>query len=262
MNTFSKTIMGLMMISLVIITLIMYNILETIRENNPLYTQSQLTWPSPAATPVRPGVTAEKKPSPNDLTLCGIDVSHWDGTVTEDLLSNDQISFVICKSTEGTHGTDPDFRNNWNFLTENHITKGAYHLYVYSESPVQQALHFSNTVGEVNHPDFPLIIDIEEASLPKKYIDQRRLKEDVLKFLEYIEQKTKRTPMIYSNYAFIDTYLDDKIFSKYPLRLAEYSHAPKPLIPKAWKKKGCLIWQKTDRYDISSKELDLDVYYP
>ncbi|MCS3529170.1 GH25 family lysozyme [Chryseobacterium sp. JUb7] len=262
MNTFSKTMLGLMMISLVIITIIMYNILETSRENKKLYNKLDLLLSSPAhhiAAAV--SQTVPEKNIQSESTLRGIDVSHWNGNITEDLPKKDQLNFVICKSTQGEHEVDPDFRKNWKFLEEKNIKKGAYHFYVYSQNPIQQAIHFSNTVGEIKHSDFPLIIDIEEGSLPRKYIDQHQLKADLLKFLEYIERKTNRTPVIYSDYAFINRYIDDDAFSKYPLWLAEYSHASKPAVPKVWKNKGCMIWQKTDRYDISSTEVDFDVYY-
>lgn len=193
--------------------------------------------------------------------LPGIDVSHWNGNIIEDLPRKDKLKFVICKSTQGESDVDPDFEKNWNFLKEKDILKGTYHFYVYPADPIKQAEHFCNTVGEIKSSDFPLIIDIEELSLPRKAIDHRKLKEDILKFLKYVEEKTNRTPIIYSDYSFLNTYLNHSVFSKYPLWLAEYSHKPKPNIPEAWKGKGCMIWQKTDRYQIDSDESDFDIYY-
>lgn len=193
--------------------------------------------------------------------LQGIDVSHWNGNIIEDLPRRDKLKFVICKSTQGESDVDPDFEKNWNFLKEKDVLKGTYHFYVYPLDPIKQAEHFCNTVGEIKSSDFPLIIDIEELSLPRKAIDHRKLKEDILKFLRYVEEKTNRTPIIYSDYSFLNTYLNHSAFSKYPLWLAEYSHMPKPNIPEAWKTKGCMIWQKTDRYQIDSDESDFDIYY-
>lgn len=193
--------------------------------------------------------------------LKGIDVSHWNGNIVEDLPQKDDLKFVICKSTQGESDVDPDFEKNWSFLKEKDIMKGTYHFYVYSLDPIKQADHFCNTVGDMKAADFPLIIDIEELSLPRKAIDHQKLKADILKFLKRVEEKTNRIPIIYSDYSFLNTYLNHSVFSKYPLWLAEYSHATKPNIPKTWQEKGCLIWQKTDRYDIDSDDSDFDIFY-
>jgi lysozyme len=260
MNLISKTVCGLMIITLVILSITMFNILETNRENNKLYNKLNLllaTKSSYKPTSPKPKITDNQ--SKNELR--GIDVSHWNGNVRKDLPSRDDLNFVICKSTQGEHEIDSDFTNNWKFLTEKNIMKGTYHFYMYPLDPIKQATHFYNIVGQTKAADFPLIIDIEEKSLHKKYIDRYRLKNDLLKFLLFIEQKTDRTPIIYSNYSFINQYLNDDEFSKYPLWLAEYSHTPKPSVPNAWKETGCLIWQKTDRYDIHSSDIDFDIYF-
>lgn len=193
--------------------------------------------------------------------LKGIDVSHWNGNIIEDLPQKDDLKFVICKSTQGESEVDPDFEKNWNFLKEKDIMKGTYHFYVYPQDPIIQADHFCNTVGEMKAADFPLIIDIEELGLPRKAIDYQNLQRDILKFLKHVEKKTNRTPIIYSDYSFLKKYLNHPVFSKYPLWLAEYSHLPQPNIPEVWKRKGCMIWQKTDHYQINSDESDYDVFY-
>ncbi|WP_379963285.1 glycoside hydrolase family 25 protein [Epilithonimonas sp. UC225_85] len=196
--------------------------------------------------------------------LRGIDVSHWNGNIVEDLQKKDGLQFVICKSTQGERDIDPDFTKNWKYLSEKNIMKGTYHFYVYSQDPIKQAVHFCSTVdnaGMIKDTDFPLIIDIEEMSLPRKPIDAERLKKDLLTFLNYVEDKTNQAPIIYSDFSFLNRYLNDSAFSKYPLWLAEYSHSPKPKIPETWKGKGCMIWQKTDNYHVNSDDTDFDIYY-
>lgn len=253
------------MIGFIVITIILLNIMETNRESKRLNSKLNnfllLTTPFVQPNSDQKNKVLSPKPSQNNELLRGIDVSHWNGNLIEDLPHRDDLKFVICKATQGERDIDPDFRKNRKFLTEKNITKGVYHFYIYPQDPIQQAEHFCNTVGELKASDFPLIIDIEDESLSRKYIDHYKLKNDLLKFLDFIETKTAKIPVIYSNYAFLNKYITEDIFSKYPLWLAEYSHAAKPRIPKVWRNKGCLIWQKTDSYDVNSDEVDFDIYF-
>ncbi len=193
--------------------------------------------------------------------LLGIDISHWNGNILEDLPKKNNLKFAICKSTQGEKDVDPDFNKNWKFLKDRNLMKGTYHFYIYPQDPIKQAEHFCNTVGPIEDYDFPLIIDIEELSLPRKAVDVQRMKNDLLQFLGYVEKKTNRTPIIYSDFAFLNHYLNHNHFSKYPLWLAEYSNITKPNLPISWKEKGCLIWQKTSSYHINSSDIDFDILY-
>ena len=268
MNIISRIVLGLLIFNILALTVVPYKVIKSDnkKENINFIASGKTNSFTPNNSNIKAKQAIDYKDSIysntiQNTSLVGIDISHWNGNIIEDLPKIDKLNFVICKSTQGERDIDPDFIKNWKFLTVNNITKGAYHFYMYTQDPVQQASHFYNTVGATKSPDFPLIIDIEELSLPKKYIDNKRLKNDLLKFLQWIEHKTNTTPIIYSDYYFLSKYLNDKAFSKYPLWLAEYSHNPKPLIPEAWKESGCMIWQKTDNYHINSSETDLDVYF-
>ena len=191
----------------------------------------------------------------------GIDVSHWNGDIVTEIPSNDDISFVICKATQGKKIIDADFKSNWTSIKQLNKIRGAYHFYIYGDDPEEQANHFCSVVNDLEETDISLILDIEELSLPKKGVDHVKLKEDVLKFLEIVEDKIKRTPIIYTNYSFANEYLNESTFSKFPLWLAEYSNLKKPKIPNTWKDKGCFIWQKKGNYNINSTKEDYDIFF-
>lgn len=191
----------------------------------------------------------------------GIDVSHWNGDIISEIPSNDHISFVICKATQGITYIDKDFKENWSKIKEINKIRGAYHFYLYNDDPIKQASHFCNVVNDLEKTDISLILDIEELSLPKGNVDKTKLKKDLITFLEHVERNIKRTPIIYTDFSFANEYLHDNIFSKYSLWLAEYSNEKQPKIPNTWKEKGIKIWQKRDDYNINSTKIDYDVFF-
>ncbi len=191
----------------------------------------------------------------------GIDVSHWNGDVIAEISNESDISFVICKATQGKSYIDPEFKYNWQSIKQINKIRGAYHFYIYDVDPTSQAKHFCDVVGDLEITDLSLILDVEELSVPKGTIDKNKFKNDLITFLDFVEQRTKRIPILYTDYSFANQYLDDTRFSKYPLWLAEYSKADKPKIPNAWKDKGFFIWQKNNSFSIHSTKVDYDVFY-
>jgi lysozyme len=206
-----------------------------------------------------------KQPTENtELTkdiFYGIDVSHWNGDVITEISNESDISFVIVKATQGKSYIDPEFKYNWQSLKKINKIRGAYHFYMFNDDPTSQAKHFCDIVSDLDNSDLSLILDVEEMSLPKGSIDHSKFKNDLLTFLIYIEQRTNRTPILYTDYSFANQYLDDARFEKYHLWLAEYTKADTPKIPVVWKDKGCFIWQKTNRFSIHSTKADYDVFY-
>lgn len=192
----------------------------------------------------------------------GVDVSHWNGDILEDIDKMDSLSFGICKATEGLDYVDPDFKQNWKLLAEKGLIRGAYHFLLVKEDPVTQAEHYYKTLGPADgEKQMTYIVDVEAGSLSVKDQDGATIQKVLLSFLDHIELLTNQTPMIYTNYAFANQYLNDPALTKYPLWLAEYSGGASPEIPVAWKAEGYTIWQKSDHYDISSNAVDYDEYH-
>ena len=200
------------------------------------------------------------EPSVIEETECfGIDVSHWNGDVVSEILPNSDISFIICKATQGVKLIDSEFKRNWQAIKQKDKIRGAYHFYIYNDDPIVQANHFCDVVNDLEKTDISLILDVEQLSLPKTGVNKTKLKADVIKFLEHVEKRIQRIPILYTDYAFANQHLTDSKFSKYPLWLAEYTNA-KPKIPTAWKKTGYMILQRSDNYNINSTKEDFDVF--
>lgn len=193
----------------------------------------------------------------------GIDISKWNGDVIEEIHKADSLTFIICKATEGVSIIDSDFRLNWKTIKKKKLVRGAYHFYRINDDPVKQADFFLSTIQCLDSTDIAPIVDIEEQSLPSnKKVNQSSLQFSLLLFLKHIQMKTKRIPIIYTNYSFANEHLRNDTLSAYSLWLAEYNKKPHPNIPKTWKQKGYKIWQKSDSYNINSNAaVDYDVYY-
>jgi lysozyme len=194
--------------------------------------------------------------------IYGIDISHYQGDEI-DLITrsknNDSIQFIICKATEGITYTDPDFKNNWNMISENGFIKGAYHFYISRDNPEDQAANFLNAIKDLKKTDITPIVDFEEGSIDTSQ-SISDIQNNLLRFLSIIETKTNRKPMIYTDDTTGNTYLTLPEFSNYPLWIANYTTLDAPNLPTVWEEKVWDFWQKSDDYDINNIENDFDIF--
>ncbi len=190
----------------------------------------------------------------------GIDISHYQGNLMEEISPHDSLKFIICKASQGIDYVDPDFYKNWSTIKEKGFIRGAYHFYMCDDNPISQAHHFATTINGISKNDIAPILDIEQGGMTKS-VDYKQMQIDVLLFLREVTKLTNRTPILYTDYAFAQEYLKDDSFAEYPLWLAEYSKGPTPLVPTIWKKSGCKIWQKSATYTTYSENTDFDVYH-
>jgi|GEM_PF-1704826 len=198
------------------------------------------------------------------ITLYGMDVSHYQGDLLNDIGSDKKplhkLDFFIVKATQGVSDVDPMFSKNWQWLAQNKRRRGAYHFYVSGDDPVQQAQHFIATVGKWQAADIAPVVDIEAAGINPKTTSET-LQTDLLRFLHTVEAATQKHPIIYSNTAFAQQWLNKSEFARYPLWLADYTTAAKPVVPDIWQSTGQLIWQKTDQYKVDATQVDFDVFH-
>lgn len=217
-------------------------------------------------TTVQPTVVTEEPTAEQPVVevakkYYGIDVSKWNGKEVSEIVPSDSLTFVICKATQGLTSVDPDFNTNLAAIKRQGLISGAYHFYQVGDDPKAQATHFWNTIGANGGLDIAPIVDIEQGSLPKRTVNTKTLQKDLLVFLNALEKSCGKVPMIYTGAAFGQQYLNNPVFAKYPLWLAEYSHSSKPKIPNTWAKIGYKIWQRSDSYKINSTTTDFDVYF-
>lgn len=189
----------------------------------------------------------KSKESITEDTLRGIDVSHYNGNVDWEEVASKGNHFAYAKCTEGTRFVDPKFAKNWSGMKEARIARGAYHFYSASEDPRKQADIFTSTVGEITMNDLPPMLDLEGIQTGTGGLSKDVYMNNVLLWLELIEDHYKRIPVIYTNNPFANAYLTRSEFAKYPLWIAEYG--PIARVPRTWKSEGekWLIWQHTSR---------------
>lgn len=179
-------------------------------------------------------------------TIEGIDVSGANGVIDWSKVAQaPNVNFVFCKATEGVTFTDAQFQKNWQAIKDGGWVRGAYHFARHND-PIEEADHFLEIVGLDLEDTDMLVLDIEVSNLTgPKFVEW------VLSWVERIEEKTCRTPIIYTGGPFFDSH-DGKPspevlekLSKYPLWLAAYTNTPDKFVPPAWKDTGWSLWQKS-----------------
>lgn len=190
----------------------------------------------------------------------GVDISHFENDQIDFINKHkDSLSFIICKATEGITYTDPDFFQNWKMIKKSSLIRGAYHFYRSDDDPLVQAAHFFNTISDIESVDIPPIIDFEGGGIDKSQsVDE--IQSALLTFLNEIENKSSRKPIIYTNITIGNEYLNIPAFAVYPLWIADYNGKKKPNLPITWKNKGWLIWQRTSKYGIDNTTDDFDIF--
>lgn len=190
----------------------------------------------------------------------GIDVSAWDPYIDWPMVKNQGIRFAIMKATEGLGYVSPAFQSQWDGAKSVGILRGAYHFLLAAQDGAKQADFFLSKVN-VQDGDLPPFLDIEEADNPGATNSQ--FIGNAQKWLERVQSKTGRTPIIYSRALFLRDRLAGSNgkpppwATKYPTWLAQYfnSHSPDgaPMAAPGWG--DWIIWQ------YSGDHLTLDGIY-
>ena len=178
---------------------------------------------------------------PEGYEIHGIDISHYQGDIDWDDLSNAMIEgcplrFVMIKSTEGSTRLDSKFQENFRQARDYGYIRGAYHFWSNKSSARDQAYHFLNKV-RLEDGDLPPVLDVEHKPKDRSVEDFQR---DVLTWLHIVEDKYHVKPIIYTYYKFKDKYLSAPVFNDYPYWIAHY-YVDKVEYKGPWK-----FWQHTD----------------
>ena len=93
----------------------------------------------------------------------GIDVSKWQGTIDWKKVSQEDIDYVMIRSSYGYEDTDPKLKSNVTGCEKYNIDYGFYH-YTYAKNVSEakkEAKYFLKTIKKYE-PNYPLVLDIEE----------------------------------------------------------------------------------------------------
>lgn len=195
-------------------------------------------------------------PLPRNYIIHGIDVSRYQEHIAwEEVqamqVSNIRIGFVFIKATEGIGNTDKQFHRNWRRSKRAGMVRGAYHFFLATKDGRMQAEHFIKTV-ELDAGDLPPVLDVEQAyGMPAT-----RIKEEVKKWLNTVEEYYGQKPLIYTNIDFYERYLGTD-FDNYPLWIAHYFEPNQPRISRDW-----VFWQHSEEGRVNgiSSRVDFNVF--
>ena len=232
---------------------------ESNPKNSPNTTSEKENKVDSTSTKSTVGLT-DSKDKNTSAFLYGIDISKFQGKEVDFLdKQKDSLSFIICKATEGITYTDHDFKTNWAVIPQKGFIRGAYHFYRSNDNPESQVNNFLNVIGTFKKTDLPPIVDFEEGGIDKSQ-SVASIQSNLLTFLNALEKKSSRKPMIYTDLSSGNKYLSDSKFSEYTLWIANYNGKASPNLPTAWKNEKWLFWQKNSSYKIGSTQNDFDIF--
>jgi lysozyme len=183
----------------------------------------------------------------------GIDVSHYQGAVDWNAVRQAGKAFAFAKATDGITYTDPQLAANWAGIKAAGLIRGAYHFFEPNDDAASQAEHFLATV-ELAPGDLPPVLDVERNT----GVTSAQLWEGVAAWLQAVEARTGRLPMIYVAPGFWDGNFPDLSLVRYPLWLADY--ATQPTLPSGWP--TWQFWQYSEKGAVEGLhgQFDLDEF--
>ncbi len=225
-------------------------------------------------------------PTLRDDAIFGVDVSHHntdncDCDIDWKRVAEQKVSFVYVKSSEGTRSSDSKFASHWAKLAKiPNIHRGAYHFLSADDDIEAQVDFYLKKIMPLQANDLPPAMDLEWDIYPngRKFspVDRRDYWANIpaneiiaraLKWLELVEQKTGRTPVIYTCREWWRERIGDEakfeLFKRYPLWLSAMTDKTLQLEnPNAGRKDGGAwggwdIWQFTKMGDLSSAGVKL-----
>ena len=184
--------------------------------------------------------------------LSGIDVSKWQGSINWPSVQEAGIAFAFARATYGNSVKDSFFDANWPAMKAAGIIRGAYHFFLATEDPAQQADFFISTVGSLDPGDLPPVIDVESGSGTSS-----NLAANVQTWLTTVEQGLGRKPIIYTAPSYWNANLTSA-FGDYPLWVAEYG-VSSPKAVNGWS--NWTFWQHSSTGNVNGVNGAVDLDY-
>ena len=167
----------------------------------------------------------------------GMDVAHYQKTISWAKVPSAGIHFAFIKATEGNTMKDSKFDDNWSGIGKTNIRKGAYHFFLPKKCPKKQFANFMATV-QLQKGDMVPLLDVERTQgLPSSQI---RIK--VQSWLDLAEEHYGVKPLIYTTQRFYNTHFKN-YFKEYEFVMARYNSRPPYLLDSREVK----FWQFTDK---------------
>jgi len=181
----------------------------------------------------------------------GIDVSHYQGSITWTSVKSAGISFAYIKATEGTTYKDPNFNANYLHAYNAKVIRGAYHFARPDLSGgAAQATYFATHGGawSADNLTLPGMLDLEGGCYSKSTSAMRTW---ITNFYNTYKSKTGRDVVLYTSPSWWNTCTGSwtGMSAKSPLFVADWTTASSPTIPAGFP--YYTFWQYTDSGSVS-----------
>lgn len=186
---------------------------------------------------LRDHIAVEKYDSfnPREDEVWGIDISHHQQEIKWDHFDEALPAFVFLKTTEGATHKDTRYKEYKKKLNEKGIPTGAYHFFSYTSTGIEQAKHFLR-FANLRKGDLPPVLDAEFTSgMPNRV----KVQQELLAFVQYVENETGVQPIIYCECDYFNKYLKGKLLAGKILWISDF-----------WRTPTCdyTFWQKTNKF--------------
>lgn len=135
----------------------------------------------------------------------GIDVSHHQGHIDWDAVSEDGIEFAYIKASEGGDFADSRFDENWSRARAAGIQAGAYHFFTLCRQGDDQARWFLSR-AEPDDDALPPAVDLELLGNCSARPDVATVNDELETFLNIIEDAWGRRAILYVGDDYASTY--------------------------------------------------------
>lgn len=190
-------------------------------------------------------------------TLPGVDVSHYNGSITWSNVKAAGIVFSYAEATDGTTYTDPDFSANWPGMKAAGIFRGAYAVFEPNSDPTMQADYFITAMGTLQPGDLPPMLEVDVTDSQSAATIAAYL----ATWVNRVQAATGRVPIIYTAKGFWNGSVGSTNFSAYPLWIADWG-VTCPNLAEGWT--NWAIWQYSDTGTVSgipsAGAVDLDEF--
>ncbi len=186
----------------------------------------------------------------------GIDVSFYQSEVNWAAVKSAGKVFAFIRVSDGIDNPDSQFDRNWKVSQSYGIIRGAYQYFRASKDPISQAelmLEKISAAGGLLDEDLPPVIDVETMSGQSR----QTVLDKVATWIKHVEEKTHRTPIIYTGAYFWDDNKLGSTFNAYPLWAANYVNGDCPLVSDSWS--YWHFWQYSDKGKVSGISSGMDV---
>ena len=206
----------------------------------------------------------------------GLDTSHWsdsyktEKTIDWSVAKSKGVEFMFTKATEGDYYIDPTYKILFDGAKSANILRGAYHYFTSCQNITNQVNYFWNVVKN-DVGELPLVLDVEDNYKNNPLAKGITLCNQILGFMQQIENLSHKTPILYTSLNIIKYYLGYEYatkLTKYPLWLARYidytTNRVSDVSGYPWNK--WTFWQYTDREEATqygfneSKTVDANIF--